>query len=225
MLKHLLRSLLLFSVVAVTPTARANVVVFSDIFSAISQSRFLWDPPLPLNWTIENGGSVNVLGQCGGQVFDNIPDFQTGVDNCYIDLDGNTQPFDPDNAILPGLLTRRLDLVQNHVYKASFDLAGNQINPFIDTVSVNFGSTSEDFQINGFDDFATYELFFTPTASGPYLLSFQNSNIDAHGALLDNVVVTDTSAPAPLPLLGAGAAMAYQRRLRLLRQKLHGHRR
>jgi hypothetical protein len=219
MLRHFLRSLLLSGALAITPAAHAGII-FSDSFTSFTSS----DPPLPVGWTIENGGSINILGTCGGYSFETIPDFQTGADNCFIDLDGNVPPFDEPNPIQPGLLTKQLDLIATHIYKASFDLAGNQVNPFSDRVYVNFGTTSEDFLIGGYDDFTAFEVFFTPSTSGPYLLSFQNSNIDAFGALLDNVVVTDTSVPAPLPLLGAGAAFSYHRRLRLLRHKLHGRR-
>lgn len=214
MISSFFRSLLLFGCLAVGPAAQA-AILFSDDFSANTPAA----KTLPFGWSIANGGSIDILGQCNSRIFDDLLPGNT----CYIDLDGGTG--------VNGVLTKSLFLPAGHTYTALFDLAGNNrpwppsdptspppdpgdigVWPFPDVVAATFGSTQQDFELAPDDNFATFQLSFTPVASGTYTLSFVNSNIDGYGALLDNIRIQQV--PGPLPLFGAAAAFGVSRRLR-----------
>jgi hypothetical protein len=202
MASSLFRHALLFALLAL-PSAASAAVIFSDDFSANTPSL---NPVVPAGWQISNGGHVNILGECNSVVEEDL----LAGNNCYVDLDGNTDPTSP--TAKNGLLIKSLLLPVGHIYTAYFSLAGNQYNPFPDTVSVTFGTANNRYEIAPFVDFASYSITFTPPTTGTYNLSFINSNIDDHGALLDNVIVDQV--PAPLPLFGAASAFGLSRRLR-----------
>jgi hypothetical protein len=199
-----LRSLLLCGFFSLGSVANA-ATIFSDDFTANVPSL---DSPVPFGWTIQNAGSVDIIGECSSIV---LNDWLPG-NTCYIDLDGGTGTN--------GLLTKTLFLTAGHPYTAYFDLAGNQNFPFLDTVTANFAGVKQEFVIEPFVDFNTYQLSFTPAVAGTYTLSFINSNIDDYGALLDNVRVNQV--PGPLPLFGAATMLGFSRRLRA---RLRGFRR
>lgn len=201
-----LSSLVCFGLFAVAPAAHANVI-FADDFSIIPPSRGL-DPVSPPGWTIENTGFVEVLGRCGMNV---LEDLLPGND-CYIDLDGNRLEDLDFFASPPGLLTTFLPMTAGYAYTLQFDLAGNQVVPFGDGVHITFGTQKHYIFRQPFEDFKTFTYTFTPATTDAYELSFVNTNVDAYGALLDNVVVS--GVPAPLPLFGAAAAFGYSRHLR-----------
>jgi hypothetical protein len=208
------RSLLLCGCLTLGSAAEATVI-FADDFSALPPSNGM-DFISPPGWTIGNNGRVELLGQCSNY---NLPDLLPGND-CYIDLDGNSafdHDTDPNNLFSPGLLLTSVYLPVGHVYELEFQLAGNQSTPFGDGVYVNFGEISDYLFIQPFVDFQTFSYHYSPVVSGTYDLSFRNTNVDAFGALLDKVVITQT--PAPLPLLGTSAAFGFCRRLR--RRTLH----
>ncbi len=166
---------------------------------------------LPPSWSIGNNGWVEILGECEFYQSTNL----LPGNNCYIDLDGNLPEdleVDPPSLFQPGLLQTSFFLQRGYSYEASFELAGNQSLPFGDTVDVSFGSVQNTIFVDPYSDFTLYSILFEPITSGEYTLSFLNSNVDAFGALLDDVVVTQT--PAPLPVLGFGAVLACSRRLR-----------
>jgi hypothetical protein len=201
-----LRSLLLCGFLGLGSAANA-AFIFNDTFSANVPSL---NSPVPLGWTINNGGSVDIIGTCSSI---ELNDWLPG-NTCYIDLDGGTG--------VNGLLTKNLDLAIGHTYTAYFDLAGNQNYPFVDTVKTDFGGVQQEFEIQPFDDFATYHLSFTPVVAGTYSLSFVNSNIDDYGALVDNVRVLQV--PGPLPVVGVATMLGVSRRLRA-RLRLRSQRR
>jgi hypothetical protein len=199
-----LRSLLLCGFLGLGSAANA-ALIFNDTFSANVPSL---DSPVPLGWAINNGGSVDIIGTCSSV---ELNDWLPG-NTCYIDLDGGTG--------VNGLLTKNLDLAIGHTYTAYFDLAGNQNYPFVDTVKTDFGGVQQEFEIQPFDEFLTYQLSFTPVVAGTYSLSFMNSNIDDYGALVDNVRVLQV--PGPLPVVGVATMLGVSRRLRA---RLHSQRR
>jgi hypothetical protein len=199
-----LRSLLLCGFLGLGSTANA-ATIFSEDFTANVPSL---DNPVPFGWTIQNTGSVDIIGECSSIV---LNDWLPG-NTCYIDLDGGTGAN--------GLLTKTWFLTTGHTYTAYFDLAGNQNFPFADTVTANFAGVKQNFLIQPFVDFDTYQLSFTPAVAGTYSLSFINSNLDDYGALLDNVRINQV--PGPLPLFGAATMLGFSRRLRA---RLRGFRR
>jgi hypothetical protein len=209
MRSSLLRSLCLCGFLALSAGANASII-FSDDFSRIPASRGMF-ATLPPSWSIGNNGWVEILGDCQ---FYQSTDLLPG-NNCYIDLDGNLPEdlaADPPNLFQTGLLQASFFLQTGFTYEASFELAGNQVVPFGDTVDARFGDIQKSIFVDPYSDFTLYSILFEPITSGEYSLSFLNSNVDAFGALLDDVVVTQT--PAPLPVLGFGAVLACSRRLR-----------
>jgi hypothetical protein len=135
--------------------------------------------------------------------------------NCYIDLTSDVGP--PDEFGSNGLLRKTLFLSAGNSYIALFDLGGNSVNPFTDTVTISFGTSFKEVTLNYDDRLVTSSIVFSPSSSGLYDLSFINSNIDYHGALLDNIRVEQV--PGPLPFLGVGSTFAFRRRLRARRRK------
>lgn len=196
----LFRSLFLSGFLALGTAAHASII-FSDDFSANTPGL----NSTPLGWTIANTGTVDILGECNSTTFDDL----LPGNNCYIDLNGDGGTSIGGSV---GLLTKSLFLPSGHAYTASFDLAGNNVNPFTDTVTISLGTSVRSITVNPFDDFTTYSIHFSPSVSSVYNLSFINSNLDYYGALLDNVSVEQV--PGPLPLLGAGVAWGFSRRLR-----------
>ena len=165
---------------------------------------------VPLGWSVTNGGYVDIIGHCDGITYYNL----LPGNGCYIDLDGSSGQ--------PGLLTRSLLLKGGRSYQLRFRLAGSQIptSPS-DTVTVGFGTETQNYTLADTDPFSVYSFTFNPLTNGSYAMSFLNlGSSDMHGILLDDVSVTDSQArdhtdlPAPLPLLGAGTAYAFSRRLR-----------
>ena len=191
-----LRSLLLCGFLGLGSAANA-ATIFSDDFTANVPSL---DNPTPFGWTIQNAGSVDIIGECSSIV---LNDWLPG-NTCYIDLDGGTGAN--------GLLTKSLFLSTGHTYTAYFDLAGNQNFPFVDTVTADFAGVKQEFLIEPFVDFSTFQLTFAPVVEGTYTLSFINSNLDDYGALLANVRINQV--PAPLPLFGTATMLGFSRRLR-----------
>lgn len=189
----------------ITPVAKATYLFF-DTFTALSPAL----NSIPPGWSLANaatGGSVDVIGTCNSTTLNDVIPGHT----CYIDLDGTVPSANPPMA--PGVLTKTVSLEAGYEYKLEFELAGNQNIWWQDNVYVNFGTAFVEIEIQSFTQpFKLYNLFFTPPASGDYALSFENSNDDEYGALLDNVRVSQV--PGPLPILGVSMAFAYSRRLR-----------
>jgi hypothetical protein len=199
------RSLLLVGGIALGSGAKSGII-FSDDFSGNTPGV----NSTPQGWTIANAGGVDILGTCNSiELDDLIPG-----NNCYIDLTSDVGP--PGEFGSNGLLTRTLFLATGHSYIASFDLGGNNVNPFTDTVTIGFGGSVKEVTLNYDDQFVTSSIVFSPGSSGLYDLSFINSNIDYHGALLDNIRVEQV--PGPLPFLGVGSAFAFRGRLRSRRR-------
>jgi len=151
--------------------------VFSDNFDSY---------PLTLNWaggggwTVSNG-TVDLIGNPG--FFDFLPG-----NGRYVDLDGSTAN--------PGLFSNTVNLTGGVTYTLSFRLAGSQRGS-AETVDVDFGTATATFNRNSADPFTTASVNFTPTTTGSYGFSFENSGGDNVGALLDNVEVSASSVPEP----------------------------
>jgi hypothetical protein len=197
----LFRSIVLFGVLTLGSGAKAGLI-FADDFSGNTPGV----NSTPLGWTIANTGGVDILGRCDSKELDDL----LPGNNCYVDL---TSDVGPPNAFgSNGLLSKSLFLSAGFSYVATFYLGGNNVNPFTDRVAIGFGTAVQEVTVNYDDQFFENSIVFTPTTSGLYNLSFVNSNIDFHGALLDNISVEQV--PGPLPFLGAVSAFGFSRRLR-----------
>lgn len=172
--------------------------VFSDDFDANA----LGLNAVPDGWTVGGGGTVDVIGE-----FDRVPGHRALVDRLfnllpghgsYVDLDGSTTR--------PGALTLGLDLTAGVTYEARFDLAGTR-RGLGTTGVVTFGSSVLPYSLASNTPFTTMTLRFTPDASGPASLVFQNEPAGKKGALLDNVVVSVIPEPGTGALLLAGLAL------------------
>ncbi|MBM5815906.1 MAG: pyruvate-binding protein [Cyanobacteria bacterium K_Offshore_surface_m2_239] len=199
------RSMLLCGVLTFGSGVKAALIFYDD---------FSGNTPgvdrTPLGWTIASTGGVDIIGTCNSVELDDL----LPGNNCYIDLTSDVGP--PSSFGSNGLLSKSLFLPAEYTYIASFVLGGNNVNPFVDNVTVGFGTSIKEITVNTDDSFSPYSISFTPTISDFYTLSFLNSNVDYYGALLDNVRVEQV--PGPLPLLGIGTAYAFSRRLRAHRR-------
>lgn len=165
----------------------AQAVVFADSFeaSAVGLNQ------TPTGWSV-SGGTVDVVG---GSTFGALCN---GSGNC-VDLDGSTGAA--------GVLSQSLNLVGGTSYVLSFDIAGNRRNAGTETVTVNFGASSNVFTLANASPSApwvTQTLGFTPVSSGSYTLSFANLGGDNQGAMLDNINVSAVPEPGTLALFAAG---------------------
>ena len=184
------KTLAIAALVAFCSASQAGVI-FSDNFDANSYGL----NAVPTGWTVTNG-TVDIIGPA----FHNL--CGAGYGKC-IDLDGSSMDA--------GILSTSLNLTAGVQYTATFELAGNQRDG-ADTGSVSFGglsfgSQSLAFALNATDAFSTYQLVFTPGASGAYSLSFSNAGGDNIGALLDNVSVSAVPEPETLAMLLAGLGL------------------
>lgn len=178
-------------------TAAQAAPLFSDNFNADTQG--LNATSFAGGWSV-SGGTVDVIGT-------GYFDLQPGNGN-YIDLDGSTSQA--------GLFQNSVMLTGMQTYVLSFSLAGNQRGSS-DSVTVNFGSSSQVINVSSYDPFATYMLSYTAAATGMTSFSFHNAGGDNVGALLDNVQVA-AAVPEPetyamlLGGLGLLGGMARRRR-------------
>lgn len=187
-----MKKTLAIATLAVFCSASQAAVIFSDNFDANSYGL----NTVPTGWTVTNG-TVDIIG--AGTPFNLCG---SGYGKC-IDLDGSSMDA--------GILSTSLNLTAGVQYTASFELAGNQRGG-ADTGTVSFGglsfgSQSLAFALNATDVFSTYQLVFTPGASGAYSLSFSNAGGDNIGALLDNVLVSAVPEPETFAMLLAGLGL------------------
>lgn len=178
----LVRAILL-TALTISPALSEAATIFSDNFNSYG---------VAYNWSGAGGWSVTdgTVDVVGPGYFDFIPG-----NGSYIDLDGSSM-----NA---GLLNYGLNLIGGIAYNLSFDLAGSHRGTN-ENVSVSFGTTNGIYNsIPSAVGFNTYILGFTPTSTGIYNISFQNSGGDNMGALLDNVSVDSVSQPSAVPLPAA----------------------
>ena len=135
----------------------------------------------------------------------------------------NGSSFKPGDLVSPNLA-----LSAGQTYSATYELAGNDRITQTDTVAVSFGTATASFTRTEAWPYSLETVYFTPTTTGNYNLSFYDtnnvSNADNIGALLDNVSVQAVPEPATyaMLLLGLGfvgigarrqAAVAALRRL------------
>lgn len=161
--------------------------IFNDDFDANG----LGLNAVPAGWTV-SGGTVDIIGSPG--FYDLIPG-----SGRYIDLDGSTKSA--------GLLSTSFSLAAGTTYLAEFDLAGNHRESTYESVTVNFGTASLTASLPIETGWTAYTLYFTPSASGSYSLSFQNAGGDNIGMLLDNVSIAAVPEPGTLAMLLSGLGM------------------
>ncbi len=171
--------------------------IFSDNFNADTLG--LNTTSFVNGWTVSSG-TVDTIGS-------GYYDFLPGNGN-YIDLDGSTSQA--------GLFSNAVALSAGQTYTLSFSLAGSHRGSS-ESVTVNFGGSSQVFNVNSGDAFTTYTLNYTAAVSGSALISFHNAGGDNVGALLDNVqVAAAVPEPETYAMLVAGlgllGAMARRRR-------------
>ena len=161
--------------------------IFNDDFDANG----LGLNEVPAGWTV-SGGTVDIIGS---------PSFHVLIPGSgrYIDLDGSTGSA--------GLLSTSFSLAAGTTYLAEFDLAGNHRYSTAESVTVNFGTASLTASLPIETGWTAYTLYFTPSASGSYSLSFQNAGGDNIGMLLDNVSIAAVPEPGTLAMLLAGLGM------------------
>jgi hypothetical protein len=174
-------------------SAQASVI-FSDDFES--------NPPgsnlVPAAWTVQNG-TVDIVG--GGFCLD-------GSSHC-IDLDGSTRDA--------GDLSHGFFAVSGVTYTLTYQLGGNQRGGS-DTVIVRLDGVSQSHALAALDPLQTFTLSFVASSTGPQAFAFSNAGGDNIGAILDNVVLSDsvTTAlpePASFVLLTAGlAGLGFSRR-------------
>lgn len=164
--------------------AQASRTVFADSFDANA----LGLNAVPTGWAVTEG-TVDIIGA------DDFYDFIPGSGR-YIDLDGS--------AGKAGVLSRSFAVKSGHTYVATFDLAGNQRNNFVESVAVNFGSAAGAFSLGQNAGWTTYGLSFVAANSGMASVTFSNAGGDNIGMLLDNVKVTSVPEPGTYALLLAG---------------------
>lgn len=172
MLTRVFKTTLLLAMFA-APAAQA-AIIFTDNFD----TEVLATNSVPSNWLVSDG-SVDVIGD--PSFFNFLPG-----NGRYVDLDGST-----GNS---GVLKKAFNLTAGTLYTVSFDLAGSQRGSN-ENVTVNFGTSTNNWSFTSGQGFATYSLTFNPTLSGAYLLSFENAGGDNVGALLDNVSVSSVPVP------------------------------
>ena len=161
--------------------------IFNDDFDANG----LGLNAVPTGWSV-SGGTVDIIGS--PSFYDLIPG-----SGRYIDLDGSTGSA--------GLLSTSFSLAAGTTYLAEFDLAGNFRNSDAESVTVNFGTASLTASLPIETGWTAYALYFTPSASGSYSLSFQNAGGDNVGMLLDNVSIAAVPEPGTLAMLLSGFGM------------------
>lgn len=184
-------------------------VIFSDNFDAEALGLNV----TPSNFTIVNGGTVDIIGI---GFFDLLPG-----NGRYIDLDGSSGAAGSIRSN-PGLIP----LVPG-TYALTFDLAGSQRGNSTETVTVDVGTAGDPtafgtqvYVVTGAEPFTTRTIVFAAPANTDLRVTFTNAGGDNEGALLDNVQVADFAPaavpePAGLALVGAGAVgLAGVRRLR-----------
>ncbi|WP_343732553.1 PEP-CTERM sorting domain-containing protein [Duganella sp.] len=169
-------------------TAAQAATVFSDDFNADTDALNAFT--FMGGWSVTNG-TVDIIGPTGG--FDLIPG-----NGYYIDLDGSSGDA--------GVFSNSVSVMAGTSYTLSFSLAGNHRGGS-DSVTVNFGTSSQVVNLNAADPFQTYSLNYVAAANGSATFSFANAGGDNVGALLDNVVVTSVPEPATYGMLLGGLGL------------------
>ncbi len=123
----------------------------------------------------------------GGGFFDTIPG-----NGLYVDLSGNSNgslTSKTNYTLTPGSYELRFDL--GNPDRGGYDVAAN-------STTVTLGSVySQTFQLPVADSFTTFTEDFTVSSATTGYLSFAENNPTPTGDYLDNVSLTQTSAPVP----------------------------
>lgn len=144
------------------------------------------------NWNVTDG-TVDLIGN--GGVFDLIPG-----NGRYVDLDGSTANS--------GILASKTAFNFNagDVVNLVFDLAGDQRNNGLNSVTVTLGSLfNETFTLPSNQGFTTFTRTINVTSATTANLAFAGAGGDNIGLLLDDVILESTaptSVPEPASMLG-----------------------
>jgi hypothetical protein len=170
---------LAFAAALLCASAAQAAPLFSDNFNTDPYS--LNTPSFAGGWSVTSG-TVDVIGV--GTPYDLV----AGANGHYVDLDGSSWQA--------GQMSNSVMLTMGQTYTLTYELAGNHRGYGADSVTVNFGSSSQIISRNSGDGFTTYMLNYTATSTGLASFSFHNAGGDNVGALLDNVKVT-AAVPEP----------------------------
>jgi hypothetical protein len=156
-------------------------------------SKITWVPEG--GWSYSGEGNVDLV--LNGDYAINL----AGGSNVFVDLNGT--PGSPSfQRVLDGLTV-------GQSYNLMFDLAGNHRGFPNDSVTVNFGGSSNTFSVADSNaDFSTFSLNFIATGSSANI-SFMDNFVEGNrnvGTLLDNVSVTAVPEPEVygMMLMGLG---------------------
>jgi roadblock/LC7 domain-containing protein len=177
-----------------TTTLAQAAVVYSDNFESYGGvSKITWVPEG--GWSYSGEGNVDLV--LNGDYAINL----AGGSNVFVDLNGT--PGSPSfQRVLDGLTV-------GQSYNLMFDLAGNHRGFPNDSVTVNFGGSSNTFSVADSNaDFSTFSLNFIATGSSANI-SFMDNFVEGNrnvGTLLDNVSVTAVPEPEVygMMLMGLG---------------------
>ncbi len=140
-----------------------------------------------LNYTGFANFNASKVDLIGNGYFDTIPG-----NGLYVDLSGNTNgslTSKTEYALAPGTYELKFDL--GNPDRGGYNIAAN-------STTVALGSVySQTFQLPVADSFTTFTEDFTVTSATTGFLSFAENNPTPTGDYLDNVSLTQTSAPVP----------------------------
>jgi hypothetical protein len=197
-MKNFIKTVALILAFAVSYSASADVIVFSDNFDSENGGNEALNYTGFANWTVTDG-TVDLIGN--GGPFDFLPG-----NGLYVDLDGSTY----DAGIMATSVG--IHFAAGEQYTLTFDVAGNNRTATVESLVFGVGITGQLYfdsltysaaQYN--NDFATYTVSFTGDGSTQSIF-FEGYGRDNIGMLLDNVSVARVPEPAALALFGLGLA-------------------
>jgi hypothetical protein len=189
------------------PSVASAATLLSDSFDTENSGSGAGNYTGFANWNVTRG-SIDLIGN---GLFDFFPG-----NGLYLDLDGST------------LAAGKLESKNTYSFNAgdtinlNFKLAGSQRGG-TDTVTVSLGSLySENFTLGSSAPFSTITRSFTVSSATSAGLIFDHAGADNNGLLLDNVVLSSTSAATAVPepftiigtIIGGTAAVRMRKKLK-----------